>query len=338
MSPDRTHPSAHATAEVQVATAAGAPATRLRGKDLLGISEMSPSEIRLVLDTATAMKEIAARPIKKVPALRGKTVINLFFEPSTRTRTSFEVAEKRLSADTLNIAASTSSVVKGETLADTALNLEAMAPDVLVVRHGSSGACHFLSRICRAGVVNAGDGMHEHPTQALLDAFTIREHKKRLEGLKVVIVGDLLHSRVLRSNVLLLTTMGADVWVSGPPTLILPDIGRLGVRATTSIDEAVEGADVIMMLRIQLERMQGGYFPSLREYFSVFGMTRERVRRAKPDVIIMHPGPMNRGVEIASEVADGPYSVILEQVSNGVAVRMAVLYLLAGGGEHETAA
>ncbi len=339
MSADRTHPSAPAGADVQVAApGARASATRLRGKDLLGISEMSPADIRLVLDTATAMKEIAERPIKKVPALRGKTVINLFFEPSTRTRTSFEVAEKRLSADTLNIAASTSSVVKGETLADTALNLEAMAPDIMVVRHSSSGACHFLSRICRAGIVNAGDGMHEHPTQALLDAFTIREHKKRLEGLKVVIVGDLLHSRVLRSNVLLLTKMGADVWVSGPPTLILPDIARLGVHATTSIDEAVEGADVIMMLRIQLERMQGGYFPSLREYFSVFGMTRERVRLAKPDVIIMHPGPMNRGVEIASEVADGPYSVILEQVSNGVAVRMAVLYLLAGGGEHEAAA
>ncbi len=313
-------------------------ATRLRGKDLLGIAEMSSAEIRLVLDTAEAMKEIAARPIKKVPALRGKTVINLFFEPSTRTRTSFEVAEKRLSADSLNIAASTSSVVKGETLADTALNLEAMSPDLMVVRHASSGACHFLSRICRAGIINAGDGMHEHPTQALLDAFTIREHKKRLEGLKIAIVGDLLHSRVLRSNVLLLTKLGADVWVSGPPTLIPPGIAQLGVHATTSVDEAVEAADVVMMLRIQLERMQGGYFPSLREYFTVFGMTAERVRRARPDVIIMHPGPMNRGVEIASDVADGPFSVILEQVANGVAVRMAVLYLLAGGGEHEAAA
>ncbi len=313
-------------------------ATRLRGKDLLGIAELTPAEIRLVLDTAEAMKEIAARPIKKVPALRGKTVINLFFEPSTRTRTSFEVAEKRLSADTLNIAASTSSVVKGETLSDTALNLEAMSPDLMVVRHSSSGACHLLSRICRAGIINAGDGMHEHPTQALLDAFTIRQHKQRIEGLKIAIVGDLLHSRVLRSNVLLLTKLGADVWVSGPPTLIPPGIAQLGVRATTSVDEAVEGADVVMMLRIQLERMQGGYFPSLREYFTVFGMTPERVRRAKPDVIIMHPGPMNRGVEIASEVADGPYSVILEQVANGVAVRMAVLYLLAGGGENEAAA
>jgi aspartate carbamoyltransferase catalytic subunit len=332
-------PDVQAASSVRVANGPGGPAAaRLRGKDLLGIAELTPAEIRLVLDTAEAMKEIAARPIKKVPALRGKTVINLFFEPSTRTRTSFEVAEKRLSADTLNIAASTSSVVKGETLADTALNLEAMSPDLMVVRHASSGACHFLSRICRAGIINAGDGMHEHPTQALLDAFTIREHKKRLEGLKIAIVGDLLHSRVLRSNVLLLTKLGAEVWVSGPPTLIPPGIARLGVRATTSVDEAVEGADVIMMLRIQLERMQGGYFPSLREYFTVFGMTRERVRRAKRDVIIMHPGPMNRGVEIASDVADGPDSVILEQVSNGVAVRMAVLYLLAGGGEHEAAA
>jgi len=328
-----------AASSVQVVNGPALPAaTRLRGKDLLGIAELTPAEIRLVLDTTEAMKEIGARPIKKVPALRGKTVINLFFEPSTRTRTSFEVAEKRLSADALNIAAGTSSVVKGETLADTALNLEAMSPDLMVVRHPSSGACHFLSRICRAGIINAGDGMHEHPTQALLDAFTIREHKKRIEGLKIAIVGDLLHSRVLRSNVLLWTKLGAEVWVSGPPTLIPPGIGRLGIRATTSVDEAVEGADVIMMLRIQLERMQGGYFPSLREYFTVFGMTPERVRRAKRDVIIMHPGPMNRGVEIASEVADGPYSVILEQVANGVAVRMAVLYLLAGGGEHEAAA
>jgi len=326
---------------MNVQVAGGPPdpaAVRLHGKDLLGIAELTAGEIHLVLDTAEAMREIAARPIKKVPALRGKTVINLFFEPSTRTRTSFEVAEKRLSADTLNIAASTSSVVKGETLADTALNLEAMSPDLMVVRHASSGACHLLSRICRAGIINAGDGMHEHPTQALLDAFTIRDHKKRIEGLKVAIVGDLLHSRVLRSNVLLLSKLGAHVSVCGPPTLIPPGIWQLGVHATTSVDEAIEAADVIMMLRIQLERMQGGFFPSLREYFTVFGMTPERVKRAKPDVIIMHPGPMNRGVEIASEVADGPYSVILEQVSNGVAVRMAVLYLLAGGGEHEAAA
>ncbi|HEX7487108.1 MAG TPA: aspartate carbamoyltransferase catalytic subunit [Vicinamibacterales bacterium] len=314
------------------------PANRLRRKDLVGIAELSVEEITLILDTAVAMKEIASRPIKKVPALRGKTVVNLFFEASTRTRTSFEIAEKRLSADTLNIAASTSSVVKGETLADTVHNIEAMSPDLLVVRHSSSGACHFLSRICRAGVINAGDGMHEHPTQALLDAFTIRERKQRLAGLKVAICGDLLHSRVLRSNVLLLTKMGADVWLCGPPTLVPAGFERSGVRITSSVDEAIEGADAVMMLRIQLERMLGGYFPSLREYFNVFGMTPERVQRARPDVLIMHPGPMNRGVEIASEVADGPYSVILDQVANGVAVRMAILYLLAGGVEHEAVA
>jgi aspartate carbamoyltransferase catalytic subunit len=229
-------------------------------------------------------------------------------------------------------------VVKGETLVDTALNLEAMQPDMIVLRHSSSGACHLLSRICRSAIINAGDGMHEHPTQALLDAYTIRQRKGRLAGLKVAIIGDLLHSRVLRSNVHLLTKMGAHVWVCGPPTLIPADIGRLGVHVTSAVEEAVQGADVIMLLRIQLERMEGAFFPSLREYFSVFGMTEARLRRAKPDVIIMHPGPMNRGVEISSEVADGPYSVILDQVANGVAVRMAVLYLLAGGVEHEAAA
>ena len=312
--------------------------TALRHKDLLGIVDLTPDEIALILDTAEAMKEVGTRPIKKVPALRGKTVVNLFFEPSTRTRTSFEIAEKRLSADTLNIAIGTSSVVKGETLADTALNIEAMAPDMIVLRHSSSGACHLLSRICRSAIINAGDGMHEHPTQALLDAFTIREHKKQLKGLKVAIIGDLLHSRVLRSNIQLLTKMGAQVWVCGPPTLIPTDISRFGVTATSNVDEAVTDADVVMLLRIQLERMEGAYFPSLREYFRVFGMTEARLRQAKPDVMIMHPGPMNRGVEIASEVADGPYSVILEQVANGVAVRMAVLYLLAGGAEHEEAA
>jgi aspartate carbamoyltransferase catalytic subunit len=312
--------------------------TTLRSKDLLGIADLTPEEISLILDTAEAMQEIGSRDVKKVPALRGKTVVNLFFEPSTRTRTSFEIAEKRLSADTLNIASTASSSVKGETLADTALNLEAMRPDMIVLRHASSGACHLLSRLCRAGIINAGDGMHEHPTQALLDAFTIRAQKKRLAGLKVAIVGDLLHSRVLRSNVHLLTRMGADVWVCGPPTLMPTDIARFGVRATNSIDDAVADADVIMLLRIQLERMQGAFFPSLREYFSVFGMTEARLRLARQDVMIMHPGPMNRGVEIASEVADGPRSVILEQVANGVAVRMAVLYLLAGGVAHETAA
>jgi aspartate carbamoyltransferase catalytic subunit len=313
-------------------------ASRLRGKDLLGIADLDVSEINLILDTAEAMKEVASRSIKKVPTLRGKTVINLFFEPSTRTRTSFEIAEKRLSADTLNIAIAMSSVVKGETLIDTALNLEAIAPAIMVVRHASSGACHLLARTCRAGIVNAGDGTHEHPTQGLLDAFTIRERKGRIAGLKIAIVGDLLHSRVFRSNILLLTKLDAEVWACGPPTLMPPGLDRLGVHATTRVDEAVDGADAIMMLRIQLERMQGGFFPSLREYFTVFGMTPERVRLAKPDAIIMHPGPMNRGVEIASEVADGPASVILDQVTNGVAVRMAVLYLLAGGGDNEVAA
>jgi aspartate carbamoyltransferase catalytic subunit len=307
-------------------------------KDLLSIADLSQEEIYRILDTTEAMREIGERPIKKVPTLRGKTVVNLFYEPSTRTRTSFEIAEKRLSADTLNIAVSASSVQKGETLSDTALNIEAMSPDMIVIRHASSGACHLLSRICKSRIINAGDGMHEHPTQALLDAFTIRQHKKRIEGVKVVIVGDLLHSRVLRSNVLLLTALGADVWVTGPPTLVPRGIETLGVKVCTDVDKAVVDADVIMMLRIQQERMQGAFFPSLREYFNVFGMTVERVSRAKPDVIIMHPGPMNRGVEIASEVADGPYSVILEQVANGVAVRMAVLYLLAGGVEDEAAA
>ena len=295
----------------------------LRSRHLLGIADLDAEEIQRILDTAEAMKEIAARPIKKVPTLRGRTVVNLFFEPSTRTRMSFEVA-------TLSIAVATSSVTKGETLLDTVRNLEAMAPDMIVMRHASSGAPHLLARLCRSAIINAGDGMHEHPTQALLDAFTIRAHKKRLDGLKVSIVGDLMHSRVLRSNIQLLNKMGAEVWACGPSTLMPTDLARFGVRPTTSIDEAVDQADVVMMLRIQHERMHGHFIPSTREYFSLFGLTPERLRRAKDDVIIMHPGPMNRGVEIDSEVADGPYSVILEQVSNGVAVRMAVLYLLAG--------
>ncbi len=316
----------------------GRQVTALRRKDLLGIEDLSPDEIGLILDTAEAMKEIGSRPIKKVPALRGKTVVNLFFEPSTRTRTSFEIAEKRLSADTLNIAIGSSSVVKGETLVDTALTLEAMSPDMIVLRHQSSGACHLLSRICKSAIINAGDGTHEHPTQALLDAFTIRERKKRLAGLKVAIIGDLLHSRVLRSNLHLLTKMGAETWVCAPPTLVPQEMRRFGVVVTNVVEEAVRDADVVMLLRIQLERMEGAYFSSLREYATVFGMTEERLKLAKPDVMIMHPGPMNRGVEISSEVADGPYSVILDQVANGVAVRMAVLYLLAGGAEHEEAA
>jgi aspartate carbamoyltransferase catalytic subunit len=309
----------------------------LRSRHLLGIDGLEASEITLILDTAEAMKEIGTRSIKKVPTLRGRTVVNLFFEPSTRTRTSFEIAEKRLSADTLSIATATSSVTKGESLLDTVRNIEAMSPDMIVMRHASSGAPHLLARMCQSTIVNAGDGMHEHPTQALLDAFTIRSHKGRLQGLKVAIIGDLLHSRVLRSNVLLLRTVGADVTVCGPATLVPAGLERFGVGVTHAIDEAVEGADVVMMLRIQQERMHGHFFPSVREYFSLFGLTRARLNRAKPDVIVMHPGPMNRGVEIDSEVADGPGSVILEQVSNGVAVRMAVLYLLAGRDMAETA-
>jgi aspartate carbamoyltransferase catalytic subunit len=306
------------------------PAASLRSRHLLGITGLDAREITLILDTAEAMKEIGTRSVKKVPTLRGRTVVNLFFEPSTRTRTSFEIAEKRLSADTLSIATATSSVTKGESLLDTVRNIEAMAPDMIVMRHASSGAPHLLARMCRSTIVNAGDGMHEHPTQALLDAFTIRGHKGRLSGLKIAIIGDLLHSRVLRSNLVLLRTMGAEVWACGPATLIPAGLASLVTRVTCSIDEAVDGADVVMMLRIQQERMHGHFFPSVREYFSLFGLTRERLKRAADDVIVMHPGPMNRGVEIDSEVADGPGSVILEQVSNGIAVRMAVLYLLAG--------
>jgi aspartate carbamoyltransferase catalytic subunit len=276
------------------------------------------------------MKEIGTRTIKKVPALRGRTVVNLFFEASTRTRLSFELAEKRLSADTMGITMAGSSVTKGETLADTARTLEAMSPDLIVIRHAASGAPHLLSTICKAGIVNAGDGTHEHPTQALLDALTMRERKGRLAGLKVAIIGDLQHSRVLRSNVLLLTKMGAEVRACGPPTLIPMGLTALGVHVTTSLDEAVKDADVVMMLRVQHERMHGLFLPSLREYFTLFGLTPKRLEQAASDVIVMHPGPMNRGVEIDSAVADGPWSVILDQVANGVAVRMAVLYLLAG--------
>ena len=311
---------------------------QLKSRHLLGTQDLAPEEIHMILDTADSFAEISQREIKKVPTLRGQTVINLFFEPSTRTRTSFELAEKRLSADSLNFSAGTSSVVKGETLLDTARNLEAMNPDFIVMRHGMPGAPHFLSRICRSSIINAGDGAHEHPTQALLDAYTIRQRKKRIEGLKVVIVGDILHSRVVRSNVFLLKKLGAHVTLVGPSTLMPLGAEELGVSVSHRMDEAVEGADVIMMLRIQMERQGKGYFPTVREYFSLFGVTEERVRRAGPDVIIMHPGPINRGVEIASSVADGPYSVILEQVTNGIAVRMAVLYLLAGGGPREAAA
>jgi aspartate carbamoyltransferase catalytic subunit len=304
-------------------------------RHLLGIELLAASEIQTILDTAEALREILDRPIKKVPALRGKTVVNLFYEASTRTRSSFEIAERVLSADSLSIAAAASSATKGETLLDTARNLEAMNPDMVIVRHASSGAPHLLAKHCRFSVVNAGDGAHEHPTQALLDALTIRQKKGRLHGLKVAIVGDILHSRVARSNLWLLSKLGAKAVLAGPPTLVPPGLEGLA-RVTHSIDEAVEGADVIMMLRIQLERMAGGFFPTTREYHKRYGLTEERVRRAKKDVLVMHPGPMNRGVEIASEVADGPYSVILEQVTNGVAVRMAVLYLLLGGSTEAT--
>ena len=308
----------------------GTAATALRSRHLLGIEPLDRAEIDLILDTALAMKEVGSRPIKKVPTLRGRTVVNLFFEASTRTRMSFELAEKRLSADTLGMTTTGSSVTKGETLADTARTIEAMSPDLIVIRHASSGAPHQLARIARAGVINAGDGTHEHPTQALLDAFTIRERKGRIEGLRIAIVGDLEHSRVLRSNLFLLTKMGASVVLCGPPTLKPIGIEGAGVEFTTSIDQAVENADVVMMLRVQHERMRGLFLPSMREYFTVFGLTPERMRRAAPDAIVMHPGPMNRGVEIDSAVADGPWSVILDQVANGVAVRMAVLYLLSG--------
>ena len=299
-------------------------------RHLLGIEPLEAPEIQTILDTADGLREILDRPIKKVPALRGKTIVNLFYEASTRTRSSFEVAERVLSADSLSIAAATSSVSKGETLLDTAKNLEAMNPDMVIMRHASSGAPHFLARHCRFSVVNAGDGAHEHPTQALLDALTMRQRKGRLKGLRVAIVGDILHSRVARSNLWLLAKMGASVVLCGPPTLIPPGIESLA-PVTWRIDEAVEGADVVMMLRLQMERMSGAFFPTTREYHRQFGLTVERVRRAKKDVLVMHPGPMNRGVEIASEVADGPFSVILDQVTNGVAVRMAVLYLLLGG-------
>jgi len=304
-------------------------------RHLLGIETLEPGDIQAILDAAEGLREVLDRPIKKVPALRGKTVVNLFYEASTRTRASFEVAEKVLSADSLTITTAGSSVSKGETLLDTAKNLEAMNPDMIVVRHSASGAPHFLARHCRSAIVNAGDGAHEHPTQALLDALTLRQRKKRLKGLRVAIVGDLLHSRVARSNVWLLSKMGAQVVLCAPPTLVPPGIETLA-PVTYRIDEAVEGADAVMMLRIQLERMTGGYFPSVREYHARFGLTEERVRRAKKDVLILHPGPMNRGVEIASEVADGPYSVILDQVTNGVAIRMAVLYLLLGESARES--
>ncbi len=300
-------------------------------KDLLGMGALSVEEITLILDTAESLKAISARDIKKVPTLRGKSVVNFFYEPSTRTRTSFEVAAKRLSADTFSLSASTSSMVKGETLLDTARNLQAMNPDLIVLRHSSSGAPHLLAKEVKAGIVNAGDGINEHPTQALLDLYTIREKKGRLKGLKVAIIGDISHSRVARSDIIGLTKMGAEVTVSGPPTMIPVGIETLGVRVVYDPAQAVRKKDVLILLRIQLERQSAVLFPSIREYASFFGLNKEILRSANEDVIVMHPGPLNRGVEITSEVADGPYSVILDQVANGVAVRMAVLYLLIGG-------
>jgi aspartate carbamoyltransferase catalytic subunit len=302
----------------------------LRNKDLLAIRDLSPEEILFILDTAESMKEISTRDIKKVPTLRGKTVINLFYEPSTRTRTSFEIAGKRLSADVINISSASSSTTKGETLKDTGRNLQAMNPDLIVIRHAAAGAPKILADALPVPVINAGDGAHEHPTQALLDAFTIREKKKTLAGMTVAIIGDITHSRVARSNIALLQKMGAEVRLSGPYTMVPPHIEALGVSFIPDIGEAIRDADVIMMLRIQLERQQHGLFPNVREYARFFGLNREKLQRAKPDVLIMHPGPLNRGVEISPDVADGPYSIILDQVTNGVAVRMALLYLLIG--------
>jgi len=303
----------------------------LKRRHLLGLDGMSANEINLILDTAESFKEISERPVKKVPALRGKTIANLFFEPSTRTRLSFELAEKRLSADAVNFSASTSSVKKGETLRDTAENIQAMKVDMLVMRHGATGAPHFLSQILDASVINAGDGTHEHPTQGLLDIFTLREKWGDLKGRKVVIIGDIMHSRVARSNIFGLVTMGANVTVCGPPTMMPPHLDRLGVTVEPYLREAVEGADAVNVLRIQLERQHTSLFPSLDEYARVFGVNDDVLKLAKPDCIVMHPGPMNRGVEISHDVADGERAVILEQVTNGVAVRMAVLYLLSGG-------
>ena len=299
-------------------------------KDLLDLESLSDEEIGLILEAADSFKEISQRPIKKVPTLRGQTVVLFFFEPSTRTRTSFELAAKRMSADIVNIQTNASSLTKGETLKDTARNIEAMKVNIIIMRHSSSGAPQLLARSVSPSIINAGDGSHEHPTQGLLDIFTIKEHKKKIAGLNVSIIGDITHSRVARSNIWGLTKLGAKVTVCGPATLIPLEIERFGVKVTYDIKEAIEGADVINMLRIQLERQGQSLFPSIREYSMKFGLDAEKMKYAKKDVLIMHPGPVNRGIELAPEVADGPYSVILEQVTNGIAVRMAVLYLVSG--------
>lgn len=309
--------------------------TAFNHKDILGMGQLSVSDVELILDTADSLKEISQREIKKVPTLRGKTVVNFFYEPSTRTRTSFEMAAKRLSADTLSLSSTGSSMVKGETLIDTAKNLQAMSPDLIVIRHSSTGAPHLLARQVKAGIINAGDGTNEHPTQALLDLYTIREKKGRIRGLKVAIIGDIEHSRVARSDIIGLLKMGADVTISGPPTMIPLRADSLGVKVEYNPAEAVKDKDVIIVLRIQLERQNKMLFPSIREYSSCFGINKEIMRNAREDVIIMHPGPINRGVELSSDIADGPFSVILDQVANGVAVRMALLYLLMGGVKSE---
>lgn len=307
---------------------------QLQRKDILGLQEMTPDEIRLVLDTAESNKEILSRPVKKVPILRGKSVCTLFYENSTRTRTSFELAAKIMSADTTSISTSGSSIQKGESFKDTLLTLEAMGVDLFIIRHGAGGAPHFAASIVKAHVINAGDGMHEHPTQGLLDMLTILENKHRFEGLKVLVVGDIMHSRVARSNLWGLSKMGAEVRLCGPSTLLPAEIAKLPVKVYTDLDEAIDGVDVVNVLRIQLERMDRGFFPSIREYSSIFGINKARLRRAKPDVLVMHPGPMNRGVEITPDVADGEFAVITDQVTNGVAIRMALLYLLLGGGNN----
>jgi aspartate carbamoyltransferase catalytic subunit len=306
---------------------------KLERKDILGIKELSVAEINLILETADSFIEVSTREIKKVPTLRGKTIINLFYEASTRTRTSFEIAGKRLSADTVNITASTSSIVKGETLIDTAKNLEAMNPDIIVIRHSAAGAPHILARVLRQSIINAGDGAHEHPTQALLDMMTIKSRKGGIAGLKVAIIGDIAHSRVARSNIHGLTKMGARVFLAGPRTMIPYGIEKAGVTVVGRIEEAIEDADVVMALRIQTEREKQCIFPSLREYAGHFSLNGRNIALARKDVMIMHPGPVNRGVEISPDLADSASSVILAQVTNGVAVRMALLYLLTGGGK-----
>lgn len=302
----------------------------MKTKDLLGIKELSSEEINLILDTAAGFKDVLGRDIKKVPALRGRTAVNLFFEPSTRTRTSFELAAKRLSTDVINFSVPTSSVVKGESLIDTALTVQALGADFIIIRHSSAGVPHLLSKKLKASIINAGDGTNEHPTQALLDAFTIKEKKGKIVGLTIAIVGDIAHSRVAKSNMYCLTKLGANVKLIGPPTLIPKEIENMRVEVFHNMEDGLKGVDILMMLRIQMERQGKGFFPSIEEYSKNWGLTSERFARAKHDIVVMHPGPMNRGVEITSEIADGPSSVILEQVTNGIAVRMAVMYLLAG--------